>query len=494
MLKEHGFEILVQGVQELTTTRAKPPARMPSGQPGVPKEAVNASPGYSSGEKTIGMRTKPSRKILVVEDSRTQAEYLIHILKEQGYDVVHAVNGREALERISKEIPAIVLSDIIMPEMDGYELCHHIKSDAKMAAIQVILVTQLFDAEDVLQGLVAGADNFIIKPYTPEQVFSHVEAAFRSAGTPDREGPQPGLEYLFLGKSHRITSGRARILDILLSTYEYAIRRNIELQETQETLSSTNEELTATMEELTASLEELHESNKNLQRENAERSRVERSLAEANSKLNLMTSITRHDINNQILALTGYIDLAEMGVSDPVVLEYIRKAKGAAGTIQSQIAFTKTYESIGDSTPQWQDIGKILEPMRPHLQSAGIQLEMNVDPIEIYADNLLPKVFENLIDNSLRHGKQVKRITVSSKRKENKSLCIEYRDDGEGVVEADKERIFSKGYGKNTGLGLFLGRVILGITGISVKENGIPGKGARFEITVPPGEFRSPGA
>ncbi|WP_321507251.1 response regulator [uncultured Methanoregula sp.] len=436
---------------------------------------------------TKGRSTKLSPKIVVVEDSRTQAEYLVHLLTGKGYDVLLALNGREALDRIRMEMPSVVLTDIVMPEMDGYELCRQIKTDVRTAGIQVILVTQLFDAEDVLRGLEAGADNFIIKPYNPEQVYSHIEAAFRAVGKPDPEGPQPDMEYVFSHRSHRITSGRFRILDILLSTYEYAIRKNIELQEMQENLSATNEELTS-------AVEDLHTANRNLVVENAERGRVERALAEANSKLNLLTSITRHDINNQILALTAYIDLAEMRITDPVVLDYIKRSKIAAQIIQKQIEFTKTYESIGDSTPQWQDAGKIMESLRPYLESAAIDLEIRDLSFELYADSLLPKVFGNLIDNSIRHGKRVKHITLSSTRKENGNLCIEYRDDGEGVVENDKERIFSKGFGKNTGLGLFLSRVILGITGISIRETGIPGKGARFEIIVPSDDFRIAGS
>jgi CheY-like chemotaxis protein len=438
--------------------------------------------------------TPRSRKVLIVEDSRTQAEYLAHLLKEKGYEVLLAGDGHEALDRIRMACPPVVLTDIVMPGMDGYELCRKIKTDPVMAGIRVILVTQLFDPDDVLKGLEAGADNFIIKPFDPEQVYSHTEAAFRAAGETDPDGMQPDMEFVFSGRSHTITSGRFRILNILLSTYQYAIRKNSELQETQETLSATNEELTSTMEELTSSMEELHASNRNLMNENAERGRVERALADANSKLNLMTSITRHDINNQILALQTYIDLSEMKITDPEVLEYIKKERLAVQTIQKQIEFTKTYEAIGGSTPQWQKIKTLLEPLRPGLETAGITLEITDEATEIYADALLPKVFENLIDNSIRHGKRVRHIVISSHQQKNGSLCIDYRDDGEGVTEHEKERIFSKGFGKNTGLGLFLSRVILGITGIVIRETGVYGEGVHFELVVPPDGFRTPGS
>jgi len=442
-------------------------------------------------EMQAALSSPRNRTVLVVEDSRTQAEYLAHLLQEKKYNVLMAASGQEALDRIRKGSPAVVLTDIVMPGMDGYELCRKIKTDPAMAGIRVILVTQLFDPEDILKGLEVGADNFIIKPFDPEQVYSHIEAAFAMAGKPEPEGPQPGMEFVFAGRSHAITSGRTRILNILLSTYEYAVKKNAELQETQETLSSTNEELTATMEELTTSMDELHAANKNLMNENAERGRVERALADANSKLNLMTSITRHDINNQILALQAYIDLSEMRITDPTVLDYIKKERLAVQTIQKQIEFTKTYEAIGGSTPQWQEVKTILEPLRPYLETAGIALEIPDEPTKIYADALLPKVFENLVDNSIRHGRQVRRIAITSHVQKNGSLCIDYRDDGEGVAGHEKERIFSKGYGKNTGLGLFLSRVILGITGITIRETGVFKKGVHFELVVPPEGFRT---
>jgi len=98
-------------------------------------------------------------EILVVEDSATQAEQLGYILEQQGYTVLMARNGREALEIISSSLPTMVISDIIMPDMDGYTLCKKIKSDENLKNMPIILLTSLGDAEDVLKGLACGADN-----------------------------------------------------------------------------------------------------------------------------------------------------------------------------------------------------------------------------------------------------------------------------------------------------------------------------------------------
>ncbi|HEX3002380.1 MAG TPA: response regulator [Methanoregula sp.] len=282
----------------------------------------------------MGKTTRfPGRRVVIVEDSRTQAEYLSHLLEIEGASVVVAGNGAEALAAIRANPPEAVLTDIVMPGMDGYELCRKIKADPRIAKTPVILVTQLHDPSDVLMGLEAGAENFIVKPYDPEQVYSRLDGILATGRGDDPDGRPRDIEYMLDGQPHTINFSRSRILDILLSTYEFAVKKNNELQEAHERVSALNEELMA-------AVEDLQMANRNLSKENAERGRVEQALADANRTLNLMTSVTRHDINNQILALQGFIELAEMGVKDEKTMGHIRKAKTATRAIQRQIAFT----------------------------------------------------------------------------------------------------------------------------------------------------------
>jgi signal transduction histidine kinase len=98
--------------------------------------------------------------------------------------------------------------------------------------------------------------------------------------------------------------------------------------------------------------------------------------------------------------------------------------------------------------------------------------------------------FFNLVDNALRHGGRVTEITVRCEREPDGLLLI-FEDNGVGIPPADKENIFLRGYGKNTGLGLFLVREVLMITGITIRETGIYGNGARFEMLVPKNAFRT---
>jgi len=212
----------------------------------------------------------------------------------------------------------------------------------------------------------------------------------------------------------------------------------------------------------------------------------------ANKKLNLLSGITRHDIRNQLLALLGFLGLSRMKTTDPELIGYIEKEEAAALTIQRQIDFTKSYEEIGVRAPQWQDIRALALAMKARAARDSITVSVTTGEIEIYADPLLEKVFENLVDNSIRHGERVRNIAFSTLPYGLDYLAIVYEDDGIGIHEEDKERIFEKGFGKNTGLGLFLSREILSITGISIKESGEYGRGARFEIQIPKGRYRTP--
>ncbi|MHB8164599.1 MAG: PAS domain S-box protein [Methanoregula sp.] len=196
-------------------------------------------------------------KVLVVEDSRTQAEYLQHILENEGYFVVLTFNGNQALERIKTDRPTIVLTDIMMPEMDGFALCSAIKQNKDMADIPVILVTQLFDPADLVKGLEAGADNIIIKPFKAEHVISRITGTLQSRAHPDSDDRESILEVSFDGKTHLIPSSQLRAPGILLSTYDLAVRKNTELQETNERLAAMNEELQQKVEHLQRAHEQL---------------------------------------------------------------------------------------------------------------------------------------------------------------------------------------------------------------------------------------------
>ncbi len=220
-----------------------------------------------------------------------------------------------------------------------------------------------------------------------------------------------------------------------------------------------------------------------------ERKLFHEALSKANTKLNILSSITRHDILNQITALLGYLEISKGYVKDTKVLNFIEREELITTTIQRQIEFTKDYQDIGVREPLWVKISSLIKQVCRNIKLNDVTLEIGDLEIEIFADFLLEKIFSNLFDNSLKYAEGLKIIRINLKN-EGDSLVVLYEDDGPGIPDKEKEKIFLKGYGKNAAFGLFLSREILSITGLSMSETGIPGDGVRFEIRVPKGLYR----
>ena len=216
---------------------------------------------------------------------------------------------------------------------------------------------------------------------------------------------------------------------------------------------------------------------------------MEEALALACQKMNLLSSITRHDILNQLTVLSGYLALSEEFTSDEKLLSFIKKEAIAAERINQQIAFTKEYQDIGVHAPQWQNLHDIIVNASNMLDLSPVSIQIAFDNIEVYADPLLAKVFYNLLDNAVRHGEKTSKIQFSS-CPSGPRLTIICEDNGVGIDSETKKHLFERGYGKNHGYGLFLIREILAITKITIDECGDPGRGARFEITLPKGMYR----
>jgi diguanylate cyclase (GGDEF)-like protein/PAS domain S-box-containing protein len=181
-----------------------------------------------------------SLNILIAEDSRTQAEQLGFLLEEHGYQVTIAANGKQALLAAQKQKPTLIISDIVMPEMDGYELCKAIKSDEKLKDTPVILVTTLSDSHDVIRGLECGADNFIRKPYEERYLLSRINYLLMNLDMRSEHKMQVGVEINLGGQKYFINSERQQILDLLISTYEQAVHINNELKLRESELEYSN--------------------------------------------------------------------------------------------------------------------------------------------------------------------------------------------------------------------------------------------------------------
>jgi signal transduction histidine kinase len=220
-----------------------------------------------------------------------------------------------------------------------------------------------------------------------------------------------------------------------------------------------------------------------------DRKKAEVTLERANRKLNLLNSITRHDINNQISILRGNLELVKIKVTDPEAQSRLDKVDRSSRNILDQIRFTKEYQDMGSTAPQWQNLAMIVRNDPQSREVKDLQISDEAARLSLYADPMLPKVFHNLIENTLRYAGKPSSIRITCGPSVN-GMKLVYEDVGPGVPNAEKDRIFDKGFGKGTGLGLFLSREILVITGMTIQETGIEGRGARFEISIPVQMFR----
>ncbi|MCU0630262.1 MAG: PAS domain S-box protein [Methanoregulaceae archaeon] len=221
-----------------------------------------------------------------------------------------------------------------------------------------------------------------------------------------------------------------------------------------------------------------------------DRKRAEESFLQAKHKLHLLSGITRHDINNQMTVLMGYLDLLKTRQFDPESDNYIKNLIIAAERIVSMIRFASEYEEIGVEAPLWQDVQVIISVAAKETPLGEVKLENNLPAgTEIFADPLILRVFYNLMDNAVRYGGKITTIRFSADY-HGTDLVIRCEDDGIGIPEEEKEKIFERGFGQTHGLGLALSREILAITGIRIEETGESGVGARFEIVVPKGMYK----
>lgn len=223
----------------------------------------------------------------------------------------------------------------------------------------------------------------------------------------------------------------------------------------------------------------------------SELNRTKEAFEEANNKLKLLSGLTRHDIINHISAISLTLEILEDESDFEVIRRRLSSALEICKKMEATIGFTKEYESFGTISSGWQLVYPIIDSAISEINLEGIAIE-NLIPnnIEIYVEPILRKVFATLMENSIRHGVNISWIHFLAHEQKG-DFIIMYEDDGVGIPDGIKDLIFKHGYGKHTGIGLFLAREILSITGLSIRECGEEGKGARFEILIPHGKWRA---
>ena len=422
---------------------------------------------------TNDVPTVQAPRVLIAEHSLTQARRLQYILEQQGYTVVAAVNGRAALECARRERPAVIISDVVMPEMTGYELCRHIKQDAELSNVPVVLVTPLSDPHDVIRALECGADNFILKPYETDQLLRRIQLVLANDGL--RQSPAPpraaGLEIVFRGQQHCIAADRLQLLQLLLSTYEAAIERNDELTQLRQ----------------------------------AQQALIQQERLRA---LGQMSSGIAHDINNAVSPVLLYTDLLlahETSLSESAreQLETIRRAiEDVARTVARMREFYRPHEPLQQSTDiELNDlVRQVMELTRARCsdqaQRRGVMIEVRTQlahdlPLIRGAENEIRDALTNLIFNAVDalSGGGTLEIRTSVAGSATPRVKLEVIDTGSGMDEDTRKRclepFFTTKGERGSGLGL---AVVYGMAQRHRAELEIDsqaGRGATFRLLFP---------
>ena len=462
--------------------------------------------------------------ILIVEDSPTQAEQLRFILEKNSFKVTVAGNGSKAIEILKDHKPDVVITDIVMPEMDGYELCRWIRSDQTLKEVPVVLVTTLSDPTDVIKGLEVGANNFITKPYDEKYLVSRLQYLLANKEIRKNSIAEMGINVYFSGQNYFITAERLQILDLLLSTYENAYHQNRELLNMQKALTELNTRLEDMVTERTA---ELSATNNRLKIELAERLRAEEEKVKLQAQLHQaqkMESVGRlaggvaHDYNNMLSVILGYTQMA-LEQTDPNsslhrdLQEVMSAANRSTGITRQLLAFARKQTIV----PQVLDLNEIVTDMINMLRKLiGEDIKLSWHPAPglwpvLIDPSLLDQVLANLCVNARDAIAGVGEISIETGMDSFESeyyhghkkiipgdyLFLAVSDSGCGIDKNIIDNIFepfftTKEIGQGTGLGLST------VHGIVEQHNGFihvyseQDKGTTFKIYLPrySGEIR----
>jgi PAS domain S-box-containing protein len=221
------------------------------------------------------------------------------------------------------------------------------------------------------------------------------------------------------------------------------------------------------------------------------RKQAEAALQQVTRKLTLLNQVTFNDIQNAVFTLNGYITLENTLPDDEMPDKYHEMEMESLRKIEYSLNFAKNYQDLGVRPPEWQNVHQSFILGISHLDFSSIERNIRLDNLEIFADSLLERVFFTMAGNVLRHRKKATRVNIGYQVTSD-GLVLFFEDNGVGIPDMNKEKIFERGYGTQQGMELFLVREILGITGIKIRETGIFGAGARFEMDIPKRAYRFP--
>jgi two-component system, sensor histidine kinase and response regulator len=437
-------------------------------------------------------------EILIVEDSPTQAERLRRLIQSLHYNARVAANGQLALAAIRERKPHLVLSDIVMPEMNGYDLCRAIKSDPTLRDIPVILVTSLNDPKDIIRGIECGADNFIRKPYAEDYLLNRISHMLMNQKLRKNQNVEIGIA-LYLGdQKHFINAERQQILDLLISTYEQAVQVNGELQARERQVIELNMRLAHHAAELETINREI--ALKNLE------------LAEASRMKSAFIANMSHELRTPLNAIIGFTGALLMKLPGPLTSDQDKQLNTIRASARHLLSLINDILDVakieaGKLTLSIEPVhcqelmAEVADTLRPLAQQKGLTLEMALGdagqpPAIIDTDRrALTQILINLLNNAIKFTEQgTVRISLAQ-REEDDVLVTEMSiaDSGAGIKEEDQAKLFqafsqldstSTRHVEGAGLGLYLCQNLANAIGGALFFNSDYGSGSTFTLAL----------
>ncbi len=418
--------------------------------------------------------SEEKKHILIAEDSATQAQMLKESLSKLGYKVSVASDGKEAWDQFCRHRPHLVISDINMPKMDGYQLCAAIKRQAP--TLPVVLLTAMREVEDVIRGLQAGADNYLFKPCPPEYLSQRIEALLNIETDPKED---TAVTVPLGKKTYKITANRRQILNLLLSVFENAVEQNRRLEQSNRELQQAQEKLI----QINARLEDL------------------------NRQKDELIGMAAHDLRSPLNAILGYsqVGLERFGeTADPVLVRFLRSiARSSEKMLQlvNDLLDVSALES-GSLTLHLEevDLNSLIHSCVELVQAIADRKNITIETViptqlpKLLADGpKLEQVITNLLTNAVKFSHPNTKVRISASATQT-GITVEVEDKGQGIPARDQLKLFrpfiktsvkATAGESSIGLGLAIAKKIIEGHGGTIWVNSEVGKGSVFSFSIP---------
>ena len=434
--------------------------------------------------------------ILIVEDSATEAEMLKHLMQDSGYQVAVASNGKEALVKVKSHHPNLIISDIVMPEMDGYTLCRRLKDEETTQDIPVVLMTALSEPQEVIKAVQAKADAFMRKPIREQNFLDRIQDVLSTRSFSKSNAAAMAEKIVFKGEKYAVPSDVGQRVHLLVSAFEEAVQANVELASAELELRTLNNQLEDKVKQRTLALELEVDQRKQVEKELRHKAK---NLARRNQDLHAFAYVASHDLKAPLRAinnLSSWIMEDAGEVLPDSSRQHLEKLRQRVMRMEKLMGSLLQYSRAGRINHENQQVDcqtlirEIVDMLAPE-DGFRVTIEGKMPVLETDRVPLL-QVLMNLIGNAIKHHDRPDgQVKVSAR---DSGTWVEFRveDDGPGIPAEFHERIFSmfqtlrpRDEVEGSGMGLAVVKNIVETRGGRIEVASAPACGSTFRFTWP---------